>query len=330
MVQQLCRLLDEQDIEQMLWGEYPPCPTCGDDRYGLLDESRVTLPFPAGPFQGRTNLAGSLRPMNNSTASQPFLYSLNTGPHVDNEMRRYASYTPYMVIMDIVRSGMFSEDQLLYAADAHFSGMHFSRHELEVNAVAFKAARPPTCSCTGWGSPTMSDCGEEFNLPVEPGLEVDNRFIDGHPVRTGYRLRSPEARRKRAKKKHLRRCVFITPDATVVVKTAYRCIPAPSEVCLNLSFKYIPHGEDLRTFQYRMKAKAFKRDPRVKSPRSAIKRGLFVRRVPFKGHTKYWYYLRKVGGFRLSEHHPLNGDHLYVRLGFKKPNVPMGSERAQR
>lgn len=291
----------------MLW-DTGECPTCGDATYGLLDEARVSLPFPAGAFQGRTALCANLLPMGGGG-----FHSGNMGPHAADGTR-YHTYTPYMVIQDIVRSGMFSDDQLLAARYERCSSLYFSRHELEVNARAFKAIRPITCSCTGWGTPTMSDEGEEFNLPVDPGADVERDFVSGNPVRTGFRLRSPEARKRRARRKKMRRSATVSPDHVLVSSS----LPAPAEVYIHLTFKYIPHDGDLRLYKSRVKVPKGT-DKKPSFARASVRRKLLPRRPrPLKEHTKYWYFLRKTGKFRLSEHHPLEGDHLYLRWGFRK------------
>jgi len=312
----ICRRLDGCDIEQMSW-DLGSCPTCGSEKYGLLDESRVILPFPKGPFQGRTSLHEALVPLGGIVGDGAF-FTTTTGPHVaetDSVARRYASYTPYMVIMDIVRSGMFTEEQLLGAEGTDHYGLVFSRHELEINAKAFKALRPETCDCTGWGTPRGSDFGEEFNLPVEPGLDLERDFVSGKPVRTGFRIRSPDARKARSLKKRNRKMVVIRPDSTMVVKF----LAKPSEVILNLSFKYVPHGDDIDRKTPIVKAAIYSWR---KGRRSAVKRHLVPNRAPLRAHKKYWYFTRKFGQFCLSEHHPHVDDHLYSRYGFRKPVVP--------
>jgi hypothetical protein len=311
-VRALCEFLDTQDIDQMV-EDRGECPVCQIPRFGLLDESRVSLPFPRGAFQGRTALSEHVIPQG---GVYPAVFSDRTGPHVGDEFGgRYLSYTPYMVIQDIVRSGMFSNQQLTAASIEVKPRVFFSRHELEVNAKAYEALRPNTCDCTGWGSPVASDYGPEFSQEIDPGLDLERDFVSGNPVRTGFRLRSPEARKRRAQQKRLRKLVFVTPDA--VTKVTITGVCAPSEVCLNLKFKYIPHGGDLRSYKCRLNVSV--KDTREKGPRACVRRHLVSRRwKPLSSHTKYWYFYRKTRSFRLSEHNPHVDDHLYFRWGFKK------------
>jgi len=285
------------------------CDNCHTENFGkVLDESKILLPFPAGAFHGRTDLVGHV-----SVSKYGNMWSSTTGPHVVGitPTRRYASYTPYMIRQDIVRSGLFDESQLR-GANGEFSHL-FSRHELEVNAKAFELVRPISCiTCRTiplYGlSPHWGVIYDRSNvdLPAKVAVlpqnwTVDDLHIVDKRIRTGFRIRSRASILRRRYRG---------------VKTTYclrgDCI-RDSSLAINLPklrLKYVPHGADLKRFIH----------PRVgrwrKFHRQRRSRPTFIRAVeitvPLAHHVKYWYFMRKRGKALTSVHHPYPDDYLYL------------------
>jgi len=298
VIRQFCSSLDEMTIEQMDYGR-PECLSCFNPKYGILDEKYVSLPFKGKFFTGSSDLLAHCKPFDDRLAVQvpEGAVGLQTG-------KRFVSMSPYEVVQAIVRSGLFHNDQLI---DAQPKGLRLTRHELEVNAKAFWDHRPSFCECTGFGTPTGSDYGD-FPHDLDTVPPVESAFIEGKQIRTGFRLRSPEARLRRSRRKKLKVMAFVTPDTTVKVKF----LPAPAEVCINLHFKYIP-----RSGPTLIEGVITSRKPRVYRNTSYKKR--YISRDPFKGHTKYWYFARKrEGRVYLSRHNPHGDDYLYLKMGIAR------------
>jgi len=307
---ELCEYLDSLQVYET-FSSGNQCQTCFQTMVFSLDEGMILLPFPAGAFHGRTNLCGNIHPRQGGG-----LIALRTGPRSFDESGyfRYASYTPYMIIQDIVRSGMFTEKQLRGAG--RFSHL-FSRHELEVNAKAFSLVRPERCgNCYHTGSVFSYQNRLNFDLGfdiygysqphvAEPSQEtVDTLHAAGKRIRTGFRIRSRAAL---ARRRHKR-----------VVKPTQYCLHGDcindSSLKIEVKLLYTPHGVDLRRCKrfgnvlsrfYRRKETRFRgHRPRVYVPNC----------VPFAHHSKYWYFLRTRGAYVTSVHHPHVDDYLYLGL----------------
>jgi hypothetical protein len=286
------------------------CKSCGTENHGqVLDESKILLPFPAGPFRGRVDLASNIYPKRSWGGG---FYSTRTGPRSgESDNRRYASYTKYMIRQDIVRSGLFTQDQLRGAGGSKI----LTRHDLEVAKFAFDLVRPETCiTCrniplSGLSAHWAVLYGRHNrHIPAQTGMlptvqTVDDLHSLGNTIRTGFRIRSKAARLRRRYRS---------------VKTQYclreECL-LDASLAIPVRLLYKPCGTDLRC-------------NRVRGPRNKWrKRQIFtqwskmvarkttpicaqINERPWPHHKKYWYFYRKRGMFYTSEHHPY-GDEDY-------------------
>jgi hypothetical protein len=173
--------LDSLEIQQ--FADYSGvCRKCSCPYYGILDESKLTLPMGA-------DTTASMR-----TKTIKFL---GMGYHSRIVLPSQGRTVPvltegmgdYEIRQRIVNSGVFTREQL--------SGAAFTQHELEVSEKQFSAIRPKRCDCDFGSEP-------DFDMPVEEAIEnmdvythAETDFMSGKPVRTGFRRRSPSARRRR-------------------------------------------------------------------------------------------------------------------------------------
>lgn len=234
--------------------------------------------------------------------------------------------TPYELRQLIVRSGIYSNEQL--------AGFRFTQHELEVNAKAFLERRCILkCACNShdfvygfiprnWDTSTHNEY-EEFWTPVDleahvrflvdeewreyskptPLTGVESDFVAGNPVRTGYRVRSPEARQKRAQKRKK------PSPSDLVVFTR----PVPDPIAIGTGLYSVNPNLELRLeFLFRPPKRPGRRTRRKRRIRKtyspeAIERLSRKDRLshPCKGMSKKdRYFLRKNGSFYHSVHHP--------------------------
>lgn len=261
------RTLDRTDIEQFAQYE-GVCTECGTPFYGILDESLVILPIGGiSAFFEKRHGRG---------------LATSTG-HV----AMVVSYSVYEMRMEIVRSGLYTREQL--------SKGLFTQHELEVNDRQFKAIRPKRCDCDFGESYVEDPLTGEFTL-VGGMTQVDEEMLVSGPVRTGFRRRSPSAIKRRRRSK--------SPDSTkVLVTNAHTPKEVKAKVHPSLRME-ISQPVELR-FESRIPLRKRRHRTRAK-PRSIVhneQRGL-----PPKEKTKYWYFLRKNKRWKYSTHHPLPGD----------------------
>lgn len=294
------------------------CNKCFTENFGkVLDEALILLPFPKGPFRGRTDL------LSNISVKGKVLLSMLTAPRITSEARRwhfadwyspknatrYGSNGQYLITQDIVRSGLFTQEQLR-GATGKYSHL-LSRHELEVGLRAFDLVRPETCiTCRNiplsglspyWG--VLYDRNSD-QFPLRTGVlehrpQVDDLHAAGVRVRTGFRIRSKDSIRRRR-------------YGSIAPKTFYR---------YNQTEILSLWGSNLSTtvdFKFPLKWKNTKRARRATKYRrrrffskEMNRKKFFPFSVPVAHHTKYWYFFRKHGRFYLSQHHPY-GDERYV------------------
>jgi hypothetical protein len=256
------------------------CPVCGTETYRLLDESKISL-----PLEGYVESLHSRQGRN-----VPFRVLLNNA---------------YEATQDVVRSGLFSRDQL--------GDLHLTEHELEVAQGHFLTSRPVRCDCHFGSEPEYS----EYELALLASQQVgemtpmDAVFAStGVRPRTGFRRRSKSAiARRRQRFRESRAC---RTDAHVVPVIRYSI-----EALLQMR----PNKVALR------KLPQPKRRCRVKSvpPWVVRKRNSMAYVVPLlpprKHHKKYWYFLRRRGYYYFSRHHPYGDERGYhgPRMVFTEP-----------
>lgn len=287
------RELESTEVQQ--FAEYGTiCSLCNDFQYGILDESRMTLP-----------LGNFVRVLENRYSAE-----------FDVTQRRVtvSRDSAYALRQEIVKSGLYTRAQL--------SAGHFTQHELEVAEASFYNLRPKRCSCA-FGSPTSKDLAGAFggegsprssldeyermliaqfadedssaapDVQVEHPLDLD--LIQGKRIRTGFRKRSPIARRRRRLK--YRNKKFVPPNYTVGGLLALRD-KSPKLIRDLPGKKLIP--DCVR------KVKIPKPRP-GKLMKAVFNEGyhkVYPGTLPGQNEKKYWYFLRKRGRYYLSVHHP--------------------------
>jgi len=250
------------------------CGVCGEPHYGILDESLLTL-----PIQG---IANFFRRRKGFDPDKTVRY----GPGLAFSF----GYNAYEVRMNIVRSGMFTREQL--------SGMLFNQHELEVNDYSFKKIRPPRCGCMFGGDSDQETLAllQSEGVPIMTQVEAD-RLIGNDPVRTGFRRRSPEARKRRSSRSASR-------VGTTVTVPSKGPTGAPCEVTLTFQDTTVLVSNSARKRRNRAKGARLRRLEVYNARREQIP----VISRPKADHRKYWYFLRKTGSYYLSLDNPLEGD----------------------
>jgi hypothetical protein len=252
--------LDKYELEQ--FAEYTStCTMCGEPFYGILDESKITLPI--GNLVGYFSQGGR--------GSREFWSDrdLNDGRTVHNQ----GMYSAYYVRHMIVRSGMYTRDQL--------SPWRFTNHELDVNDRSFRDIRPRRCGCDFGPWEDLDEASREALVacgyaPTE--MAVESEFILGRPVPTGRRRRSKSALSARRTRRRL--CAKSRAPATLVAT---------------------PRGRP-RTVNPPRRRKSHRYYGRPTAKRSYKPRFVDVgRHSPNIG----WYYHRTRGFYYPSQHHPL-------------------------
>jgi len=288
------------------------CPACHTENFGqVLDESKILLPFPAGAFHGRTDLVHHVYPGNFGS-----IVTSRTGPHVVTPgpfgteplpTGRYLSHTPYELKMDIVRSGLFTEEQLRGANGQY--NRWLSRHEIEVSATAFKLVRPVTCiTCRNiplsglsphWGV-LYNRAAHDFpaRLGELPRLHtVDDLHVAGEGIRTGFRIRSRSARLRRRYRSVKKQTIYCLHGDCLLDRS----------LAIPVVLLYTPPRRS-----YPEKLSDWARNKARRYRRTHISyRGRYVATRPMGHHRKYWYFLRKRGTFYVSKHHPYGDEFNY-------------------
>lgn len=269
--------LDELEIEQ--FAQYDGvCHSCHSPYYGILDESKLTLPLGGVEAFFRRPVRGVA------------IASSSSGTHYD------VGYTSYEIRQSIVRSGLFSREQLS-------SVLRLNQHHLEVAEVSFRDIRPRRCECDFGESYTEDEllALALMDDPITDLMPVEADFIAGKPVRTGFRRRSPDARlrrRHRAKKAWLEPVRVIRTIPIVHPKWVNDNLGVVNNTVLELVFNFLPPKSRQL---HRSKPDKYKPALARKSPGGLI--------APIPGEKKYFYFLRKRRFCRLSAHHPLGGSH---------------------
>lgn len=299
------------------------CPDCGKPLKGFFDEEC---------------LRGKPVPLSMKGAG---LYPYYFGKKMNRVTIRYGdgftqsaqgNLTDYEIVQSIILTGLYNREQLGLSK--------LTQHELEVCERRFAEVRPPYCGCHVVDTWVPTDEDLEFYLqwdlpeneyvekyPVEGLTAVEQSLVDGKGVRTGFRRRSPDAkRRRRLQWRSKRRASY---NSRIVEPKPLEGFPMQdvNPAKIELKFNFIPFGRNSR--QYKRTAKE------IRSIRSEVKvqksvhktvhyrldRNLVVRpkidpRPPKPNQAKYWYFRRKRGYYYHSLHHPLDGD-----------IVPMGTRR---
>jgi len=313
---EIVRRLDDEEVEQMLFTDRI-CDLCGTPFMGILDEGKLRQPLPLclggkGLFQFYFGNPSTLTIGDVDIprfVNETFIHP-STGETIRGQM------TDYEICQSIVMTGLFSREQLGLSK--------LTNHELEVCERRYAEIRPARCDCD-FGSPTeaefddfVSSTGKYGDLvPVNGLTAVEQSFVTGNPVRTGYRRRSVEAvraRRQRFRQKNRKNTV--TCSTKPVSGFAFQDV-GPETV--ELKFNFLPYGKSSR--RYKAVAK------QIRSIRSEVKvqksvhktvhyrldRNLVVRpkidpRPPKPDQRKYWYFRRKRGYYYHSLHHPYDDD----------------------
>lgn len=229
-VERLFKRLETTEIEQFCSYE-GICPQCHTVKYGILDESRMTLPL-TGYIDHLLKVKLILRKVDENGIDSTYTFS-------------EGSYIPsllYEIRQDIVKSGCFSREQLAES--------HFSEHELEVNDRSFRYLRPERCDCD-FGEPEYTEeelslialCEKDDLRDRLTGPEAN--FVGGRPVRTGFRRRSEAARIRRSRKTFSNTPRLIKLQTRTVVPKVHPSITGgPLAVIvqapLELNFQYLP------------------------------------------------------------------------------------------
>lgn len=289
-------MLDVVEIEQC--AQYEDfCPTCNTPYYGILDEAKVTLPL--------YNVGK---------------YLLKDIDVLDVELRKYPEgyraefeYSVYEIRMNIARSGLFTREQL--------RDLRMNEHELEVNEKSFYNIRPKRCDCD-FGEATLTDY--ELGLlryATDPDIitDVEKDFILGKPVRTGFRLRSKEAIRRRRRNWALKKAPTLVPFFEPVREV----IPTPHPEVI----KFLPELGVVNdtpitlSFKTNLCLRPKNRVIRASNPKRHGTKAMYISKrclssVPPKGTTdkKYCYFFRKMACWRPSAHHFRNGDIVTAKL----------------
>jgi hypothetical protein len=246
------------------------CSTCNGPYWGVFDEQKAALLHV--PLGLKWKLVPNFRDY-----ILGYSWQLGHGPQLF-----FASRSPYEIRMLICRSGVFTREQL--------RGGRFTEHELEVNDRAFRALRPPKCDCHygAFADSAMAEFLAEAGIPsgLFPDQEItlsraDADFIAGKPVRTGYRRRSLAAKIRRA---GINRCAK-AQNATIVATTE----PPPERWT---------RGWRKNRHTPRTLGRKARRPYRRIYPLCA---------PSYKGHEKYWYFLRTRGSYYVSVHNPVRG-----------------------
>jgi len=274
--------LDTCEIEQ--FAQYDGvCELCQTPFYGILDESKCIIP--------PGNACSLLKRVPLEQRKTGEFTFFNFG------------YTAYEARQQIVRSGLYTRDQL--------KGVYpFNQHELEVNDRSFMNVRPRRCECD-FGSPNLNDYEAEllrqFGEEPDTLTGVDEDFILGRPVRTGFRLRSKEALRRRRNRAHKKapvlaefflpvREVLPTPHPAVKPGCLTLVLPEPIKLLFRKVECVLPMREVKKQFKPScsfVKAEALNRRVNLQNP------------PPREAPKKYKYFFRKRAFWRPSVHHPV-------------------------
>jgi hypothetical protein len=304
ILREIVKRLENEEIEQ--FAQYDgTCPKCFCPYYGILDEGKLRQPLPR-------ILGGK--------GFEDFYFNRSHGRHVAIEHLYDAptvnQFSDYEICQSIVMTGLFTREQLGLSK--------LTNHELEVCERRFAEVRPRRCDCD-FGSPKFSETTHflESDPVLVGGLTaVEQSFVTGKPVRTGYRRRSREAklRRRRLYRARHRAAthsggfpITCTPRATVASS-----LPSPSTGKITLNFKFRPYGVKSRTYRATARFICQKRTE-IKVKKLYKQRSYFVKptlvlprvqvQLPKPEHKKYWYFLRTRGYYTHSIHHPY-GDEL--------------------
>jgi hypothetical protein len=269
---------DVLNVEIEQFAQYPGvCDLCHTPFYGILDESKLTL-----PLEGFIpKLLGNIGVVTLREDGKRYLTSVE-----------HSNF--YEIRQDIVRSGMFSRSQLSRCA-------LFSQHELEVNDNSFLSLRPRRCECDFGSEPELTEeelriiamCEHDENQGFITQVESD--FISGKPIRTGFRRRSTAAIRRRREKRKFKSFRIVVPK--VPLSALGHPLGVVNSTPITLRFGYRPHGpRNCRRGEPRLRNRGLTSPPLRRST------------PPEVGKKKYWYFFRKRGFYRLSRHHPLPGD----------------------
>lgn len=283
----LARHLDALEPEQYV--QYDgQCDRCGTPYFGILDEAKLL--YPIGYLSKRLEHKTS----RSEVSKTGLIFDLG--------------YSTYESKQLIVKSGLYCSEQL----KSFKLTRPFSKHELEVNERAFMSIRPKRCDCD-FGSPKLDDVElgilAEFSDPVPTDLlqGPDLDFVSGRPVRTGFRLRSKEAirrRRKKGSKKDLVVADFISSITRDVIpvpvgRKTNNQIFVVNPIKIKLIFK-----DDSCLLKHTLGPK--------KDQQRRNKCDSYHRKVVFpfspKGDNlkkKYCYFFRKRGYFTISQHNPV-------------------------
>lgn len=245
------------------------CGTCKEPYYGRLDEGKMTIPI---------GLKWRIDP-----SYKKYLYGYDSSK---GSMYSRFGRSAYEVRMEIVRSGIWSREQL--------RGARFTQHELEVNDRSYCRIRPRVCGCHYGEYSNYSDAELEILqiAGVVPVMtEVEAEFVRGGPVRTGFRLRSKKALEQRAAKKAAKKVVGTVNNT-----------------------KVDPVGSVSRRNR--------QGTSRPRTPRQLARK---ARKPYFKEYIQgpywypqHWYFYRTRSCVYLSKHHPLKGQ----RAAYRSQLVP--------
>jgi len=223
----------------------------------------------------------------------------------------------------LVKSGLFTRTQLSKY------GL-FSEHELEVNDRQFDHIRPHQCSCVdldlielddeSWNLSQVPNYDSEWIGNADDGLSsaevlaqligkkevdvsdppIDQEFVSGIPVRTGFRRRSKAASIRRKNKRRT--------SGTFNCSTKYKLLNVyPSLEVVDLKFLYRPRkGRDSVKSESLVKKR--KRFGKTKPNHSLGYTKVYIPLSKVDNNRKkYAYFFRKRGEVYLSLHHPLPG-----------------------
>jgi len=273
------------------------CTVCGTKYYGILDESKLTLPIYDN--EGKSGVKNFLKRKAKAVllaGPEPSTRELNSRIP-DRDMVPWSQYTPqmgysytrsvYECRMEIVRSGIYTREQL--------RGALFTQHELAVADRAFKDIRPRRCDCDFGPWEDLDDASKEALVACgyEPQIEtaVESQFVGGNPVPTGLRRRSRDAHRRRKRNRSL----------SVVVEPLVRSLPCNEGSKVELRFKNKPCAGKKESMRPRVKKTHRHRGCPTAKNGYKPSVSLENRSIRYKQDA---YFMRKNGFFYRSQHHP--------------------------
>jgi len=236
----------------------------------------------------------------------------------------YGNLTDYEICQSLIQTGIYSREQLGLSK--------LTQHELEVCEYRFAEVRPLRCNCHVVDTWVPTDEDLAFYLqwdlpeneyvepyPVEALTGLEQSLVEGKIIRTGFRRRSPDAkRRRRLRWRFKHRAGY---NCRIVIPKSVPGFPMQisDSAPVKLAFNFIPFGRNSKQYKRTVKSIRSLRTE-VKVQKSAHKRvhyrldkNLVVRpkidpNPPGFGQAKYWYFRRKRGYYYHSLHHPLDGD----------------------